>query len=61
MKVYLAWYHNGFTDSPSELLGVFASKGKAEKKIDQHCRTADRFCEYKDKASWYVTEWEVVE
>jgi hypothetical protein len=59
MKVYLAWYHNGFTDSQPELLGVFTSKDKAYKKNYQHQRTADRFCEYKDRACWFITERDV--
>ena len=59
MKVYLAWYHNGFTDSPSELLGVYASEAKAIAATQIHKANRDVFFEYKDNASWLVADVEV--
>lgn len=61
MKVYIAWYHDGFYDNPSVKLGVFAGECAADEAIQNHKRTRDRSFEYKDRASWTTEECEVRE
>ncbi len=54
MKVYIAWYRNGFTDSSPVKLGVFAEERAASEATRDHKRTRDRLFEYRDRARWEV-------
>ena len=56
MTVYLAWYHNGFIDDYPKLLGVYASRALAEAGVQNHKAGRDRDEEYRDRASWNITE-----
>jgi hypothetical protein len=54
IRVYLAYYHTGFTDDPPVLLDVFSSRDAANDFVESHKRARDRQGEYEDKAEWWV-------
>ena len=58
-KVFLAYYHDGFTDDYPKRLEVCSSKECAEKVIEEHKRTRDKDMEYKDDATWWIEELEI--
>jgi len=51
--VFLAWYHNGFTDDPPMLLEVCDTPATVLDAIREHQRGRDKTVEYKDKATWW--------
>lgn len=54
--VYLAYYHNGYTDDPPILLAVCALEVIALKVIKKHKKLRDRRFEYENEASWWTRE-----
>lgn len=59
-KVFLAYYHDGFTDNNPVLLAVCDSKAVAERVISTHKQKRDRSIEYKEDASWWIRCYEVL-
>ena len=55
-RVYVAWYHDGFHDNPSEIIEVCATESRAKAAIAWHKEFGERSHEYRDKASWRVSE-----
>ena len=55
-RVYIAWYHDGFHDNPEEIIEVCSTDGRAKAAIAWHKEVGERIHEYKDKASWRVSE-----
>lgn len=58
--VWLAWYHDGFTDDPPELIGLYATEKLADGGMESHKATGDRTIEYKDRAKWWKEEKQIV-
>ena len=54
--VYLAYYHNGFTDDQVELLDVCESRDVAELVLAKHKRERNREYEYKNDATWWIDD-----
>jgi hypothetical protein len=61
MKVYIAMYRTGYTNTPSEIIAVCASHARAITVLETHKETRNRTFEYRDHADWWVDEKEVVE
>lgn len=53
--VFLAWYHDGFVDDAPFLLGVYTMAERAYAALEEHKRTGDRSCEFKNYATWTLT------
>jgi len=52
--IWLAWYHDGFADSPPTLLAVCDHRRTADAVVALHKIHRDTRGEYMDKASWEV-------
>ena len=57
--MYLAWYHNGFSDEGNTLLGVCRTSAVAAGVIKDHQDFGDRAWEFRGRASWWVEEREM--
>jgi hypothetical protein len=60
MPVYLAWYHDGYTDNSPDLLGVCVHPRKALRLLQEHRDTRDATYEYKDEARWWIEQKELL-
>lgn len=59
-EVWLAWYHNGFTDDYPVLLDICATKEIADSVVACHKKNRNKEYEYRDRrASWVVEKWDV--